>query len=87
MKIRITYPDGTVEEVEINPFAYRSVAEMAEAVCAELADRWIRRARRRRKRGTGPSREKYIESCTRWLYPQLVSAIAEALEAMGYPPG
>ena len=87
MRITIRFPDGREREFYIDPKKYRSVVEIAEEICAELADEWIAALRGRRRRRAMAAREAYIEGCMRWLYPQIVSAIAEKLEEMGYPLG
>jgi len=87
MRITITFPDGKREPFEIDVTRFRSVAEITEYIASEMADRWIRRTRGKRKKRAIMSREKYIEGIIRWLYPQVVSALIEELSRMGMLPG
>jgi hypothetical protein len=82
--IVITFPDGSVRELDLDLCDYTDAERMAEDICTEMADEWAKwHGRRRRKR---KSREKYIASCTRWMYPALVSALVEYAQSIGLLP-
>jgi len=80
VRVRVTFPDGRVETVEIDPCRYKTVEEMSEDVCAEMADKYLSRARFRSPAKKVAARRKYIEGCVRWLYPSLLNAIYEYVE-------
>lgn len=83
MHIRVTFPDGREETIEIDPCRYRTIEEMAEDICAEMADKYLSRARFRSPAKRVTARRKYIEGCVRWLYPTLLNAIYEYVERRG----
>ena len=78
--MRVTFPDGRVETVEIDPCRYKTVEEMSEDVCAEMADKYLAKARFRSPAKRIAARRRYIEGCVRWLYPSLLNAIYEYVE-------
>jgi len=84
MRITIRFPDGKREEFEIDISAYTTIADVAEDICLEMAERWAETYAGKRRTRKPKALQAYVEGCTRWLYPQLVSAIIEYLESAGY---
>jgi len=85
MVLRLIFPDGHEEEIEIEVCDYNSVEEMAEAICSDMADKYVDRFLEKRGiKGEAKrlkARMKYVDGCVRWLYPLLLSTIAEYIES------
>jgi hypothetical protein len=85
MKIRLIFPDGREEEIEIEVCDYESVEEMAEAICSDMADKYVDRFLEKKgikgQANRIKARMRYIDGCVRWLYPLLLSSIAEFIES------
>ena len=87
MTLRLIFPDGREEVLEIEICDYNTIEEMAEAICSDMADKYVSRffekkgikAESKRLR----ARVRYVEGCVRWLYPLLLSTIAEYVESRG----
>jgi len=87
MTLRLIFPDGREEEIEIEICDYNSVEEIAEAICSDMADKYVNRFLEKRGiKGEAKrlrARMRYIDGCVRWLYPLLLSTIAEYIESRG----
>lgn len=83
MRIRLIFPDGREEEIEIEVCDYESVEEITNAICSDMADKYVDRFLEKKgiKGKAIRARMRYIEGCTRWLYPLLLSTIAEYIES------
>jgi hypothetical protein len=85
MRIRLIFPDGHEEEIEVEVCDFMSVEEMAEAVCSDMADKYVDRFLEKKgiksKASRIKARMRYIDGCVRWLYPLLLSTIAEYIES------
>jgi hypothetical protein len=85
MRIRLIFPDGREEEIEVEVCDYESVEEMAEAICSDMADKYVDKFLEKKgiksKASRIKSRAKYVDGCVRWLYPLLLSTIAEYIES------
>jgi len=85
MVLRLIFPDGHEEEIEIEVCDYNSVEEMAEAICSDMADKYVDAFLEKRGiKGESKrlkARLKYVDGCIRWLYPLLLSTIAEYIES------
>jgi hypothetical protein len=85
MTLRLIFPDGREEEIEIEICDYNSIEEVAEAICEDMADKYVSAFLEKRGiKGEAKrlrARMRYVEGCVRWLYPLLLSTIAEYIEA------
>jgi len=84
IRITVTFPDGSIRELEFDLCKYSDAYGLAEDACREMADEWARFQPRRRRRR---SRLAYVEGCLRWMYPALVSAFIEYAQSLGLLPG
>jgi hypothetical protein len=85
MRIRLIFPDGHEEEIEVEVCDYESIEEIATAVCSDMADKYVDRFLEKKgikgKANRIKARMRYIDGCVRWLYPLLLSTIAEYVES------
>ena len=73
MKIRIQFPDGRIEYIDIDISDCDSIECIAEKVARHLAEKYCETVGCRNE-------ERVVYSYLSWVYPQIYTAIIEMIE-------